>query len=156
MPTWATSKPRANPDEKGDAGETKLGIVVREVSPATAAKLHIPGVVVQSVRSGSFADLQGLEPGLVIVRINKQPTGTKDQFDAVVASSNPATTWSSRSSIRAILTVESTTWAAHSSRPEIGAGREFPRPAPFPKPFDSRCTDRFSSCRSADFPLNFN
>ena len=74
-----------NPDDKGDAGEAKLGIVVRDVSPSTAAKLHTPGVVVQSVRSGSFADLQGLEPGLVIVRIDKQPTGTKDQFDAVVS-----------------------------------------------------------------------
>ena len=59
-------------------------MVVREVSPATAAKLHMPGVVIQSVRTGSFADLQGLAPGLVIVRINKQPTGTKPQFDAVV------------------------------------------------------------------------
>jgi serine protease Do len=74
----------ANPDDKGDAGETKLGMVVREVSPSTAAKLHTPGVLIQSVRSGSFADLQGLEPGLVIIRINKQPTGTKDQFDTVV------------------------------------------------------------------------
>jgi serine protease Do len=42
-------------------------------------------VAIQSVRSGSFADLQGLEPGLVIVRLNKQPTGTKEQFDAVAA-----------------------------------------------------------------------
>jgi serine protease Do len=71
-------------NEKGDAGETKLGIVVREVSSATVAKIHASGVVVQSVRSGSFADLQGLEPGLVILKINKQPTGTKEQFDAVV------------------------------------------------------------------------
>jgi serine protease Do len=37
------------------------------------------------VRAGSFADLQGLQPGLVIIRINKQATGTKDQFDAIVA-----------------------------------------------------------------------
>jgi serine protease Do len=37
------------------------------------------------VRSGSFADLQGLEPGLVIVRVNKQPTATKEQFNAVAA-----------------------------------------------------------------------
>jgi len=75
----------ANPDEKAEAGEAKLGIVVREISPSTAAKLHTSGVVIQSVRSGSFADLQGLEPGLVILRINKQPTGTKAQFDAVVS-----------------------------------------------------------------------
>jgi serine protease Do len=73
-----------NPDEKGDVSEAKLGIVVREASPATVAKLHASGMVVQSVRTGSFADLQGLEPGLVITRINKQPTGTKNQFDAIV------------------------------------------------------------------------
>ncbi|MGA2888304.1 MAG: trypsin-like peptidase domain-containing protein [Terracidiphilus sp.] len=75
----------ASPDERGDPGETKLGIVVREASAATTAKLHTPGVLIQSVRSGSFADLQGLQPGVVIVRVNKQPTGTKDQFDAVVS-----------------------------------------------------------------------
>ena len=80
----ANEQAEGGPDEKGDAGETKLGLVVREVSQATASKLHISGVVVQSVRSGSFADLQGLEPGLVIIRINKQATGTKDQYDAVV------------------------------------------------------------------------
>jgi serine protease Do len=74
-----------NPDEKGDAGETKLGLVVREIPPATAAKLHTTGVMIQSVRTGSFADLQGLEPGLVIIRVNKQPTGTKDQFNAVAS-----------------------------------------------------------------------
>jgi serine protease Do len=72
-------------NEKGDPGEAKLGIVVREVTPATAAKLHASGMVIQSVRSGSFADLQALEPGLVIIRINKQPTGNKEQFDAVVS-----------------------------------------------------------------------
>jgi serine protease Do len=75
----------ANPDDKGDAGETKLGVVVREIPQATAAKLHNSGVMIQSVRTGSFADLQGLEPGLVIVRVNKQPTGTKDQFNAVAS-----------------------------------------------------------------------
>jgi serine protease Do len=74
-----------NSDEKGDAGETKLGVVVREIPPATAAKLHIPGVMIQAVRTGSFADLQGLERGLVIVRLNKQPTSTKEQFNAVAS-----------------------------------------------------------------------
>ena len=62
---------------------------VATVSPfspiATAAKLHSPGVIIQSVRSGSFADLQGLVPGLVIIRVNRQPTGTKEQFSAVVS-----------------------------------------------------------------------
>jgi len=76
-------KPETNPDSTSDAGE-KLGLVVRQITEQTASKIHTSGVIIQSVRTGSFADLQGLEPGLVIVRINKKPTGTKDQFDAVV------------------------------------------------------------------------
>lgn len=75
---------QAQPDTKAEPGD-KLGIQVRDASPQTAQKLKIPGVVIQSVRSGSFADLQGLEPGLVITRINKQATGTKEQFDSVVS-----------------------------------------------------------------------
>jgi len=60
---------------------------VRPVSEATATKLHVSGgVIIQSVRAGSFADLQGLEPGLVIIRINKHATATKDQYDSVVTS----------------------------------------------------------------------
>src|ERR1700739_3567477 len=81
-----TGQPAQNaPDNSSEAGE-KLGLVVRQVTDQTAARLHTSGVVIQSVRTGSFADLQGLEPGLVITRINKHATGTKDQFDAVVKS----------------------------------------------------------------------
>ena len=58
---------------------------MREAPADLAAKIHHPGVVVASVRTGSFADLQGLEPGLVIIRINKQPTANRDQFNAVVS-----------------------------------------------------------------------
>ena len=76
-------QPQVSPENGGDVGE-KLGLVVRQVTDQTAARLHTSGVVIQSVRTGSFADLSGLEPGLVIIRINKKPTGTKDQFDAVV------------------------------------------------------------------------
>jgi serine protease Do len=80
------NNPQSNaaPDEEGDAGESKLGIVVREAPPAVSGRLHAQGVVVQSVRTGSFADLTGLEPGLVIIRINKQSTATRAQYDAVV------------------------------------------------------------------------
>jgi serine protease Do len=78
-------QPNAQPDSSGQPGEAKLGIVVHDASPQTAQKLHQQGVVIQSVRTGSFADLYGLEPGLVVIRINKQATGTKDQFDAVVS-----------------------------------------------------------------------
>jgi serine protease Do len=70
--------------EKGDSAENKLGISAREVTSATASKLGMSGMVIQSVRPGSFADQQGLEPGLVITFINKQPAGTKAQFDKIV------------------------------------------------------------------------
>jgi serine protease Do len=81
-----TAQADTSPEEKSDAGETKLGLVVRDATAATNTKLHIAGgVVIQSVRSGSFADLQGLAPGLVISRVNKQPVTTKDQFNALAA-----------------------------------------------------------------------
>ncbi len=72
------------PDDSSNPGESKLGITVREISPETMNKIHTSGVLVQSVRPGSFADLQGLDTGLIIARINKQPTGTREQFNAVV------------------------------------------------------------------------
>ncbi len=80
------NNPQPNPDQEqqGDAGQEKLGITVRDISPQTASRLKTPGVIIQSVRTGSFADLQGLEPGLVITRINKQPTGNRDQFNTIV------------------------------------------------------------------------
>ena len=33
-------QPESNPENGGDAGEAKLGIVVHEVPPAVAAKIH--------------------------------------------------------------------------------------------------------------------
>jgi len=87
----ANQQAEAGPDERGDAGEAKLGLVVREVSPSTAGKLHTPGGdSVGALRS--FADLQGLEPGLVILRINKQPTGTKTNTTPWSANSRLGTT----------------------------------------------------------------
>ena len=77
-------QPESPDDNGGGAGEAKLGVVVQEVPPATVARIHTSGVVIESVRTGSFADLQGLEPGLVITHVNRQPTANKDQFDAVV------------------------------------------------------------------------
>src|SRR5215472_8071647 len=75
----------AAPENSGQPGEAKLGVVVHDATPQVTAKIHQQGVAIASVRSGSFADLYGLEPGLVIIRVNKMPTPNKDQFDAVVS-----------------------------------------------------------------------
>ena len=78
-------QPENNPEGGGGAGETKLGVVVHDIPQTMASKIHASGVLVDSVRTGSFADLNGMEPGLVITHVNRQPTPTKDQFDAVVS-----------------------------------------------------------------------
>ena len=78
-------QPETTQEGESDASESKLGVVVHDVTPAMAAKIHTSGVVIDSVRTGSFADLQQLEPGLVITKVNRLPTGTKEQFDAVVS-----------------------------------------------------------------------
>ncbi len=80
----AGNQPPVNPETPGDPSETKLGLVVRDLSQTIAGKIHNSGVEIESVRTGSFADLQGLEPGLVITHVNRQPTATKDQFEAEV------------------------------------------------------------------------
>jgi serine protease Do len=74
-----------SPQSSGDAAETKLGLVVHDLSQVIAGKIHTSGVEIESVRTGSFADLQGLEPGLIITHINRQPTATRDQFETVVS-----------------------------------------------------------------------
>jgi serine protease Do len=79
----ASQQTEEGPETPGDAGETKLGIVVRDLSPSVASKLHTPGVEIASVRTGSFGDLQGLEPGLVITHVNKQSTANREQFETV-------------------------------------------------------------------------
>jgi len=78
-------QPESNSESGGGAGEAKLGLVVHDLSAAMAGRIHASGVLVESVRTGSFADLQGVEPGVVITHVNKQPTPNKEQFDAVVS-----------------------------------------------------------------------
>ncbi|MGC9223435.1 MAG: trypsin-like peptidase domain-containing protein [Terracidiphilus sp.] len=81
------NNPQPQPGEQapGGAGQAKLGVMVHAITPSMAAKIHSSGVIIDSVRTGSFADLQGLGPGLVITRVNRQPTATKEQFDDVVS-----------------------------------------------------------------------
>ncbi len=75
----------AGPDDNGNAGETKLGLAVHTAPQSMVDKLHIGGVVIDSVRTGSFADLQGLEAGLVITHVNRRPTPNREQFESVVS-----------------------------------------------------------------------
>jgi serine protease Do len=73
---------------QSDAGEGKLGIKVDPVPASVASKLGIKGgVIITSVRPGSFADeiRPPLERGFVITEINKHPVIDEASYRAVVS-----------------------------------------------------------------------
>ena len=73
------------PDEP-DAGQGKLGITVTAIPPPVAAKIGTKsGVMVTSVRPGSFADEIGLTKTAVITAINKKPVTDEASYRAIVA-----------------------------------------------------------------------
>jgi serine protease Do len=78
------SENNSNPSA-ADAGESKLGIQVDAVPAQISSNLGIHGgVIVTSVRPGSFADDIGIASGTVILEINKKPIADKADFNAVV------------------------------------------------------------------------
>jgi serine protease Do len=69
-------------DEEGPK-ESKLGLTVRPVTQDMADRLDIPagkGVIVQEVKSGSFAEDIGVSRGDVILEVNKQPVNNEQDF----------------------------------------------------------------------------
>jgi serine protease Do len=75
----------ATPDQT-DVGEGKLGITVSAVPAGVASKLGIQGgVIVNSVRPGSFADEINLSKGTIIVEINKKPIPDEAAYRAIVS-----------------------------------------------------------------------
>jgi serine protease Do len=74
----------ATPAE-ADAGESKLGITVTAVPPQVASKLGIQGgVLINTVRPGSFADDIHLQKSCIIVEINKKPVADEAAYRAIV------------------------------------------------------------------------
>jgi serine protease Do len=77
-----------NSDEGGPK-ESKLGLTVRPITQDMADRLDVPagkGVIVQEVKSGSFAEDIGVARGDVILEINKQPVNNEDDFSRAAAS----------------------------------------------------------------------
>jgi serine protease Do len=76
--------------EEQDAGQGKLGITVSAIPPAVSAKIGTKnGVIVTSVRPGSFADEIGLSKLAVITAINKKPVTDEASYRAIVANLKP-------------------------------------------------------------------
>ncbi len=62
---------------------TKLGMTVKALSPEMAERMGTPegkGVQVVDVKPGSFADDIGLQPGLIILKVNKQTVNSEEDF----------------------------------------------------------------------------
>jgi serine protease Do len=76
----------ADTSPEPDAGQGKLGITVTPVPAAMATKLGLKGgVVVTSVRPGSFAEDVRLGKGVVITSINKKPITDEASYKAIVS-----------------------------------------------------------------------
>jgi serine protease Do len=74
------------PPQEADAGEGKLGITVSAIPPALAAKTGIKGgVIITSVRPGSFADEIGLGKTAIITAINRKPVTDEASYRAIVS-----------------------------------------------------------------------
>jgi serine protease Do len=72
--------------EEQQPKESKLGLNVRPLTADLADRLDVPagkGVIVQDVKSGSFADDIGLNRGDVILEINKQPVNSAEDFTRI-------------------------------------------------------------------------
>jgi len=76
----------ATPQES-DAGEGKLGITVTAIPAALSSKLGVKGgVIVNTVRPGSFADEINLTKGDIILEINKHPITDETTYRSIVSS----------------------------------------------------------------------
>jgi Trypsin-like serine proteases, typically periplasmic, contain C-terminal PDZ domain len=72
--------------QTSDVGQTTLGITVSAIPPDVAAKTGIShGVMITSVRPGSFADEINLGKGLIITAINKKPVTDQASYRAIVS-----------------------------------------------------------------------
>ncbi len=87
-----TEQVAANAGE-GTPNNGKLGLAVGDLTEDTRGQLHVPasvhGAVIEQVRPASPAEDAGLEPGDIILQVDRKPTPSANQFLSEVHS-NPA------------------------------------------------------------------
>jgi serine protease Do len=84
----ATLPESEQPAEATPTGGKSLGLTVRPLTPALAKRLEVPdkvGLVVTEVTDGSPADQAGIQPGDVIVEVNRQPARSVAAFRKAIA-----------------------------------------------------------------------
>lgn len=76
-----------NAPSQPDEMQGRVGIAVKTIPPAVASKLGITaGVQISSVKSGSFAEQIGLQPGLIITEVNRKPVTSPDDLKNIITS----------------------------------------------------------------------
>jgi len=74
----------ASNDSQDGPQSGKLGLAVTDLTPEARRQVNVPdqvhGVVVESVRPASPADDAGIQPGDVIVEVNRKPAQSASQF----------------------------------------------------------------------------
>jgi serine protease Do len=76
------------PVDAGRPKPSKLGMSVHAITPEQAERIGVPegkGVIVTEVRPGSFAEDIQVQPGLVILKVNRQPVNSEDEFKKVTS-----------------------------------------------------------------------
>lgn len=82
--TGRNNQPEENGPDSQDSGPDKLGITAVNLPQALSSK-GAHGVLVQSIKPGSFADEILLRPGTIIMEVNKQPVNNKADLNAAIA-----------------------------------------------------------------------
>src|SRR5208283_8403 len=84
---------RLNEDDNGSDESTpkqsKFGVTVRKLTPEMADRLDMSagkGVIVQDVKTGSFAEDINLNRGDVVLEVNKQAVNSEEEFAKVESS----------------------------------------------------------------------
>ncbi|HZU31341.1 MAG TPA: Do family serine endopeptidase [Candidatus Angelobacter sp.] len=76
------------PQDDSQPVPTKLGITVKAVTPEMAERMGTPegkGVQVADVKPDSFADDLNIVPGMIIMKVNKQPVNSEEDFRKITS-----------------------------------------------------------------------
>jgi len=74
--------------DTGRPKPSRLGMSVHGLTPAQAERLGVQegkGVIVTDVKPGSFAEDILVQPGLVILKVNRQPVNNEDEFKKITS-----------------------------------------------------------------------
>jgi serine protease Do len=80
-----------NEGGRGQSNSGKLGLAVDDLNADARQQLNVPeevhGAAIANVRPGSPADDAGLQPGDVVVEVNRKPVASAEQFASEVHAS---------------------------------------------------------------------